>query len=179
MKNHLHVILLYLVVVSLVAAGISISRFETTMTGSSEAVIGRPVIDCAPVSAELNGAPVAAGDSGIDISNMTAGDELVYKFNINNFKGEITNEVLLKYRITVSFDPHPLNIPLTYTLTPDDEYQPAGGDGWALLGFDGQETHSYTLTVTWDESKTDPAYLSQQQSLRLIINAEQTVNSGT
>lgn len=177
MKNRLYIILSYLVLVSLVIAGISMSRFETTMTGSGEAVVGRPVIDCVPVSATLNGEPIAAGSGGIDISNLSAGDELVYRFDINNYKGEIKNEVLLKYRITVGFDPDHLTIPLTYTLTPDDEYQSAGG-GWTLLGFAPEETHSYTLTIRWDELETDPAYLNQQQSLRLIIDAEQTVNGG-
>lgn len=177
MKNRLYIILSYLVLASLVIVGISMSRFETTMTGSGEAIVGRPVINCVPVSAVLNGESIPAGSGGINISDLSAGSELVYRFNINNYKGEITNEVLLKYKITVSFDPDPLTIPLTYTLTPDDPYQSAD-DGWILLGFSPGETHSYTLTILWDESETDPEYLNQGQSLRILIETEQTVNSG-
>jgi hypothetical protein len=154
------------------------SRFETTMTGSGEAIVGRPVIDFVPVSASLNGNPVSVSGDRVNISDMHASDELVYRFNINNFKDEITNEVLLKYKVSVLFEPDSPTIPLTYTLAPDDEYPSAGG-GWILLGFNTKETHSYTLTVRWDESETDPEYSDRQQSLRLIINAEQTVSSGS
>jgi hypothetical protein len=151
------------------------SRYETTVTGSSSAVVGQAVIDYIPVSATLNGEPIDAGSGGINISDLSAGSELIYKFNITNFKGDNTNDVLLKYKISVSFNPDPKTIPLTYTLTPDGAYQSAG-DGWILLGFDSEETHSYTLKIVWSEADIDPAYLNQQQSVKLTINAEQTVN---
>lgn len=177
MKNRSYIFIVYLVLVSLVIAGVSLSRFATTMTGSGGASVGRPVIDLAPVSAALNGAPVPASGAGIDIGAMQAGDELVYKFQINNFRNGITNEVLLKYKISVLFEPASLTMPLTYTLTPDAAYPSAGG-GWTLLGFDPAETHGYTLTVGWDAAETDPAYSNQQQLLQIIVNTEQTVSSG-
>lgn len=176
MKKGLYIFLTYLVVVSLLAAGISMSRFETTMTGNGVAVVGRAVIDYVPVSATLNGQPIDAGSGGINISDLTAGSEMIYEFDINNYKGESINEVLLKYKISVGFDPEPQTIPLTCTLTPGGAYQSAGDDGWVLLGFAEQETHSYMLTIQWDEADTDPDFLNQQQMLKLIIDAEQTMN---
>ena len=176
MKNRLHIYITYIALISLLMAGISMSRFETTMTGSGEALVGRPVIDCVPISAELNGEPVAMSGGEIDISGLTAGDELVYRFSVNNFKGDITNEILLKYKVSVSFDPDPPTIPLTWTITPEAFYPSAGG-GWTLMGFEPAVAQGYTLTVRWDESKTDPAFLNRQQSLRLKIEAEQTVNA--
>ena len=175
MKKSLYSILSYLVLISLLITGISMSRYETTMTGSSEAIIGRPVIDYVPVSATLNGEPINASSGGINISDLSAGSEVVYKFNINNFKDEKINEVLLKYKISVSFDSDPEKIPLTYTITPDGSYQSAG-NGWVLLACNSEETHSYTLTIVWDEAEIDPAYLNQQQMIRIRIDAQQTAN---
>jgi hypothetical protein len=177
MKNRLHIYITYIVLISFLVAGISLSRFETTMTGSGIAVVGRPVIDCVPISAELNGEPVAAESGGIDIGGLNPGDEFVYRFSVSNFKDGVSNEVLLKYKVSISFDPDPLTIPFECTIMPDGSYPSAGG-GWTLMGFGQGETHSYTLTVRWDESQTDPVYLNRQQSLRLKIDAEQTVSGG-
>lgn len=175
MKNRFYIFLTYLILISLVVMGISMSRYETTMTGSSEAIVGQAIIDYVPVSATLNGEPIDAGSGGINISELSAGSEVIYKFNIDNFKDGELNQVLLKYKISVSFDPDPRKIPLTYTLTPDGTYQSAG-DGWVLLGFNSEETHSYTLKIDWSETEIDPAYLNQQQKIQLKINAEQAVN---
>jgi len=175
MKNSIYMILTYLVLISLIISGISMSRYETTMTGSGESVIGAAIIDCVPVSMTLNGEPITASSGGINISDMNPGDEVIYEFNINNYKGENINRTLLKYKISVIFDPETQTIPLTYDLTPDGAYQSAG-DGWVLLGHAAEETHSYTLTIVWDEEEIDPGYLNQQQMLKLKIEAEQTTN---
>ena len=175
MKNPLYILLTYLLLISLIVLGISMSRYETTMTGSSSAVVGQAILDYVPVSATLNGEPINASSGGINISELTSGSEVIYKFNINNFKDDKMNQVLLKYKITVSFDPDPRTIPLTYTITPDGTY-PSAGDGWVLLGFDSEETHSYTLRIVWDEAEINPAYLNQQQKVQLKIDAEQTMN---
>ena len=175
MKRPLYILLTYLLLISLVVLGISMSRFETTMTGSSSAIVGQAILDYVPVSATLDGEPINTSSGGININELTAGSEVIYKFNINNYKDDNINEVLLKYKITVSFDPDPRTIPLTYTLTPDGTY-PSAGDDWVLLGFDTEETHSYTLRIVWDKGEIDPAYLNQQQKVQLKIDAEQTMN---
>lgn len=175
MKNHLYILLTYLVLISLVIAGISMSRYETTMTGSGESVIGAAVIDYVPRSATLNGEPITSSSGGINISNMNPGDEVVYEFDIKNFKDNNLNRVLLKYKISVILDPVTKTIPLTSVITPGGTYQ-AAGDGWVLLGHASEETHSYTLTITWNEGELDTAYLNQQQMLKLKIEAEQTRN---
>lgn len=175
MKNHIYIFLTYLVLISLVIAGISMSRYETTMTGSGESVIGTAVIDCVPRSATLNGEPITTSSGGISVSDLNPGDEVVYVFDIKNFKDDNLNRVLLKYKVSVILDPETLTIPLNYTVTPGGTYQ-AAGDGWILLGHASEETHSYTLTIVWAEGANNPIYLNQQQMLRLKIEAEQTRN---
>ncbi len=177
MRNRFYIFMTYLILITLVVLGVSMSRYETTMTGSSSAIVGQAVLDYVPVSATLNGEPISDVSGGINVSELSAGSELIYKFNINNFKDGNLNEVLLKYKISVSFDPDPKTIPLTYTVTPDEAYQAAeGGDGWVLMGFESEETHGYTLKIVWDGADIDPAYLNQQQKIQLRINAEQTLN---
>jgi len=168
-------ILSYLVLISLIVSGISMSRYETTMTGTGESVIGAAIIDYVPRSITLNGEPITASGGGINISDMNPGDELTYEFDIKNYKEENINRVLLKYKVSVIFDPETQTIPLTYELTPDDTYQSAG-DGWVLLGHTIEETHGYTLSIVWDEAEVNTDYLNQQQLLKLKIEAEQTTN---
>jgi hypothetical protein len=175
MKNRLYIIITYLVLISLVIAGVSMSRYETTVAGSDVAAIGQAVLDYIPVGATLNGVPITTS-GGINISDLSPGSTLVYKFDINNYKDGNLNQILLKYKISVSFNPDPKTIPLTYTLTADDTYQSSEDVGWVLLGFTSEETHSYTLTIVWDGAEIDPAYLNQQQTVQLKINAEQTMN---
>lgn len=175
MKNRIYMFLTYLVLISLIIAGISMSRYETTMTGSGEAVIGAVIIDYVPRSATLNGEPITASSGGISVSDLGPGSEVIYEFDIKNYKDDHLNRVLLKYKVSVILDPEQQTIPLTYDLTPDGTYQSAG-DGWVLLGHSTEETHSYTLTIVWDEEDINPDYLNQQQVLKLKIEAEQTTN---
>lgn len=172
MKSRLYLFLSYLVVVSSVLTGVSFSRYSTVVSGSGEARVAQAVIEYSPVSATLNDVPITTLESGISISNVMPGDVLIYNFDIKNFNSLLVNQVLLKYAIFVRFSPDPETIPLAYDLTPADPYQSAGGN-WTFLGFGPEETHSYTLTVSWDSAETDPAYIGQQQNIQIQIDSEQ------
>jgi len=171
MKGRTPLYLTYALIVSILLTGISLSRFSKAVSLGSFARVARAVFEYVPVSATLNGAPVSI-ESGIDISEAQPGDVLVYTFQVRNFDDTFTNQVLLKYNISIVFDPEPSNLPLTYAVTPEGLYPPVG-DGWVYMGFDGQITHIYTLTVTWDEAEVDPAHLSQQQTIQIRVKAEQ------
>jgi hypothetical protein len=129
------------------------------------------VIDYVPVSAVFNDEPVADLSGGILISGLKPGDELVYHFRINNYNDEKMNQVLLKYKISVTFDPDPQLIPLTYTITPAGIYE--SDNDWTYLGFRGRETHDYTLRVVWSEDLNNTEYLNKEQQIQIRIDAEQ------
>lgn len=165
----------YLLLATLLVTGLSLARYAKTVTISNEARVARAVFEYVPVSASLNGVPVASLEDGIDISGALPGDELIYNFELRNHRDSLNNQVLLKYRITLRFSPDPTVLPLTYTLTPAGSYESAG-EGWTQIGYKGEETHSYTLTVTWDEGEYSPACLDQDQTMEILITAEQLDN---
>ena len=137
--------------------------------------MSKPVIAYIPRNATLNGQPVNDITGGISLSDIKAGDELIYKFDICNFEGSTVNQVLLKYRLTVFLDPDTANLPLIYNLEPDEVYEQAG-DQWIYMGFGEAITHSYTLTVSWDPAEDDPMYIGKEQKLKIIIDTQQTEN---
>ena len=172
MKTKYYIYIVYLLVITLAVTAVSFSKFSAAVEGSHTVEVARPTIAYIPQSLTIDGNPVADISGGISLTDLRPGDTLVYKFDIRNYEGSNTNEVLLKYLIAVVFDPAETILPLTYTLVPDDSYSSAGG-GWTYMGYGTQITHSYTLTVTWDESDQGAAYLDQQQSIQIVINTQQ------
>lgn len=172
MKKHIHIYIIYLALFSFIVTGVSLSRYSKTLAGSETVKAASPVIACEPVSMTLNGDPVGI-EGGLSVGELIPGDVLVYRFDITNDSGTARNQVLMKYRVSIAFSPaDPANIPLTCALIPDGVYPPAG-DNWTYMGFSGEETHSYTLTITWDEAMDDPANMNQQQEVLIQIDAEQ------
>ena len=172
MKNRALIYLSYLVLVSFVVTGVTFSRYETVLCGSDIANTAQAVIEYVPISATLNDVPISNVENGISIGEAKPGDELVYYFDINNYNNSDINQVLLKYKINISFDPSSTTLPLTYYLMPAESYESAGGS-WIYLGFGSEETHSYMLIVSWDELSNGEEYLSQQQNIQIELDAEQ------
>jgi hypothetical protein len=129
MKKKYYIYLIYLSVVTLVVTVVSVSRYNSTVEGGGSAVVAVPVIAYIPVSATFNGDPLTdITDGGLDISGFQPGDELVYNFNVSNYDGTRQNQVLLKYDISVSFDPDPQVHRQRYTNLRGN------GHIWALTG---------------------------------------------
>ncbi len=172
MKKGYIVYLVYLLMVTVVVAAVSLSKFSTTGEGTDTVAIAKPILNYLPQSAERNGTELLDIDSGLNVSDLLPGDILVYHFDIVNFENGNLNQVLLKYKVTVEFSPVLPNLPLTYTLEPAVAYDSAG-DGYVYLGFGEQIAHSYTLTITWDETYAGSTYLDKQQTLQVKIEAVQ------
>lgn len=172
MNNRMHIYLVYLLLVSFFLTGISLSRYSKFIPAVQEARVAQAVFEYVPVGAALNGVPVASVTDGINVSGALPGDVLVFDFNIVNFNGAKINQVLLKYNIAVVFSPEPATLPLTYEIVPAGSYPSAGGN-WTYLGFGEEKTHSYSLKVMWAENDNAPAYIGQQQTIQIKIDAEQ------
>ncbi len=172
MKKSIYIYLVYFVLISFVVTGISFSRYSTAIAGSDSAMAACTVIEYIPQSLTLNDVSIPVSESGISVSDLMPGDILVYDFVIQNFNGNAVNQVLMKYHIAAVFSPVSPIIPVTCDITPNGTYQSAGG-GWTYMGFGTEYTHSYTLTIEWDENDDDPAYLNQQQDIQIQIDAEQ------
>ncbi len=172
MKKRVHIYLIYLALISFVVTGVSFSRYSSSVDGSDNAAAAKVVVEYLPISMTKNGVPMTVDEGGLSVGDLKPGDVLIYHFNINNFNGLNSNQVLIKYSISVIFNPDPVMIPLTYDVTPDGTYQSAGAN-WTYMGFGAQETHSYTLTISWNENDNDPEYLSQQQDIQIQISSVQ------
>jgi hypothetical protein len=175
MKGRYYVYIIYLIIVTFVVTTVSFSRYSTTVEATGSVSVAKPVISYLPRSAALNGQPVTDISGGIALSDIKAGDVMVYKFDICNFEESSINQVLLKYRLTVSFDPNTVDLPLIYNLEPDDIYEQAGGQ-WIYMGFGEAITHSYTLTVSWDVNDDNPMYIGKEQKIRITIDTQQADN---
>lgn len=175
-KKRYFVYLIYLIMVTLIVTAVSFSRYATTLESSDQVSVAKPVIVYEPVSATLNGDTIADISAGIAITDLLPGDELIYNFHIHNFQGVEPNvelnQVFLKYMINVTFNPSTTTLPLTYTIQPAELYPSAGGD-WTYLYYGTQVTHSYTLTVSWDEADNGAIYKDKQQIIQIQIDAEQ------
>ncbi len=167
-----YIYLMYLIVITFVVTTVSFSKYLSTVGGGGSVTVAVPVIEYIPVSATFNGVPISGiTGGGIVLNGLEPGDELIYNFNILNHNDTKQNQVLLKYDISVSFDPDPQVIPLTYTLSPAAIYSSQGE--WTYLGYAYQETHSYTLTVLWGGEMYDTAYLNKEQLIEIRIDSEQ------
>lgn len=172
-KKRYYIYLFFLIIITLAVTAVSLSKYSTTIDGSVQATVAKPVIGYVPQGATLNAEPITPIISGIAVSEAMPGDELVFHFDILNYEGANTNEVLLKYKITVTLNPSPTNLPLDdYTLEPTGSY-PSAGEGWTYMSFGEQITHSYILTVTWPSDANDSSYQSKQQSINIEIESQQ------
>ncbi len=175
MKNRCLVYLSYLVLVTMITTMVSFARYATTNTAINTVSVARPVLAYVPISAERNGTPITELTGGIAVANSEPGDVIEYVFEIRNYDGVNRNQVMMKYKPTVTFNPPAPGklLPLSYTLEANGSY-PDAGSGWTYLGYDGDITHSYTLTLTWPAASADPAFRSKVQSINIQIDSQQT-----
>lgn len=164
-RNNIYIYLLYLLLVTTVITGVSLSRYSKLVTGDDTALAAKIVVDYVPVSATLNGDPVADISSGISLTDITEGDVLVYNFAVRNYDGVSRTQVAFRYKITISFDPSAKVLPLEYVLNP------SSGESWTSMGFSSDESDAYTLTVTWPAASGGGA--SQTQNVIVTIDYEQ------
>ena len=168
--------LVYLIIVTLVVTGVSFSKYGTIVDGTDTARVAKPVLEYVPTSATFRGQALSSLSEGLSFTDVKPGDELIYVFEIHNFKGEglnkVINEVLLKYEIKVSVESTSVVLPLNRKLESEEEY-PSAETGWTILGMGEEITHKYTLTITWESVDSDSQYSQQQQSIKITINAEQ------
>jgi hypothetical protein len=176
-EKHYYIYLLYLIVVTFIATGVSFSRYSTTSPAIASVIVARPVLEYVPVSAALNEVDILDLGEGITLDDLLPGDVLVYNFDVINFRGAepnlITNQVLLKYKILVEFDPDEKELPLDYELIVLDEEEHTLSGDWTYMGFGDKKTHSYSLIVSWDEYDSEYIYSERQQSVRIKILIEQ------
>lgn len=155
--------LVYLLLLTMLTAGVSFSRYKTTLTATGSVQVARPVV-------VLDYVPNTV------FSDLKPGDSVMVPFSVKNTDSNGNqNQVSLEYWIvpsitTVSGQP----LQYTYSLYAEDGTSPLELNSAFTLGFSAPETDKYQLKISWSESMNDQAYSNQTQKLTITINAQQT-----
>lgn len=176
-KSRIMGYMLLLTVASLCVAALSYARYSTKVSGAATAVVAAWGSDYTTDTANI-----------IDVSGLTPGSSLVYKFRVTNEKDGKVSEVAQSYFVTVETTG---NLPLTFTLSLENS--PSAGSAVAVtdasrtLSFinnksvsDGGSlppavsvSHNYILTVSWPQDQNGEKYAGEIDQVSLTVNAQQ------
>ena len=141
---------IYLLLLTMLATGVSLSRYKTTVAGSGTVSVARPVVEF-------------ADESLTDILAMRPGDSVERAFSVTN-RGQ--NQVKMAYRLSVQ------NMPNILTAVILRAGAPVNLSDWIDIGFASEEVHQYTLRLTWTGS-ADAESMGQAWSPSIRLEAEQ------
>ena len=158
-------LVVYLLLLTMLATGVSLSRYKTTVAGSATVSVARPVVE------------YVAGSWTGDPLSFEPGETLVYTFSVRNYDTSGRTEVTMGYTVTVNLtDPASAAFPFTWALTVDDNgdgsYDAYSG-GNQLFGFAQDQQHTYRLTFSWDAADSAAVYMNLTQKLKVIVSAYQ------
>ena len=148
----------------------TLARYESSASGSDSVTVAALVL----------------GESQtltVDTQNIAPGKSVNYTFGIQNFDESASAEVSMGYSITVLSTQ---NLPLNYKIkcndttggTPlvakDSTKNVTGGTAFsgAVLPY-GSFIHTYTLTLSWNESNNDATYANEVEVVKIKIDSEQ------
>ncbi|MBP3624735.1 MAG: hypothetical protein J6J05_02710 [Peptococcaceae bacterium] len=145
-KLPLTAVLTYLIVVTLVATGVSLSAYVSTASGGDEARVAK--------------FEIVVTDSGRTelTANFTA--EIKPGDTLGTFDVENKSEVAVQYSAEVNNLTN--NLPITATVT-------EGQSGKLQPG----EKKAGAVTVRWNPTATDAEYMGKVDSIQIVITAEQ------
>lgn len=187
MNIKLRHILLYLVLISAVAMGVSFSRFSTTLTNSGAENTALPDIEFSTWVLDHT-KPAEPGET-VYLTNMAPGDARNMEIVVKNWvasgaEGETT---VSGYDQSCNLELQTTgNLPLQFTLlekkdAADDVavilfsngYLSYLSEGWEFVGAAKQEI-KFELTITWPEDVKEEFYKNEIDFLQVELRAVQT-----
>ena len=124
---------IYLLLLTMLATGVSLSRYKTTVAGSGTVSVARPVV-------------VYSNNSDVTITGMLPGDIRDLEFSVTN-RGQ--NEVTMKYALSVVT---PDGWPISAVILRGNGAALSPAE-WEIMNYSSEETkHGYTQRLTWDAS---------------------------
>ena len=142
--------IVFLLLLTMLATGVSFAKYVTTVTGTGTVSVARPVVEFAE-------------ESITDILAMRPGDWAERAFSVTN-QGQ--NQVKMAYRLSVQ------NVPATLSAVILRDGAPVNLSDWIDIGFASEEVHQYTLRLTWTGS-ADAASMGQAWYPSIRLEAEQ------
>ena len=142
--------IVFLLLLTMLATGVSFAKYVTTVTGTGTVSVARPVVEFAE-------------EVLTDILAMRPGDSAERAFSVTN-RGQ--NQVKMAYRLSVQ------NVPATLSAVILRNGVSVNLSDWIDIGFASEEVHQYTLRLTWTGS-ADAASMGQAWSPSIRLEAEQ------
>lgn len=160
--------LLYLSLVCTLIFGVTYARYSTEVTGGTSAQTAAVALD-------------SSLDLTEDLKGMTPGDAKPIFFSVSNKKDSTVSEVAQEYTITLLTTG---NLPLKFSIAPSDNIaneqkyatvEDEQNKFWSggLFPAGKEETHKYTLTVTWPQDANDTKFMNEIDAISLCIDAHQ------
>ncbi len=186
MNIKLRHILLYLVLISAVAMGVSFSRFSTTLTNSGAENTAPPDIEFSTWVLDHT-KPALPGEM-VYLTNMAPGDERNIEIVVKNWvavgaEGEAT---VSGYDQSCNLELQTTgNLPLQFTLAVMEDGDSAEinlmhngsnsffSESWEFVGR-GMDAKNFTLTITWPEDIKDEFYKNEIDFLQVGLRAVQS-----
>lgn len=170
-KFHILAWLLFAVILTLLIAPTTFSRYITTVKGADTAEVATVALAGNAENASLT----------VSVGGMEPGDTRTFVFQVTNTKDKKISDVAQSYTITIDTTG---NLPLDYLLSAevkDNEGFAAEGlpkDGGKTttagrLPHTASVTHTYTLTVEWPLSENDPKYADEVDAVYLVVDSQQ------
>lgn len=176
MNLKLRYVLIYLFIVTLVAVGISFSRFRTiiTNTGSENTI---------PPDIEFSTWVMDHKTATVSLENMVPGESRNINIWVKNWKVQGGELLISDYDQSFKIELETTgNLPLKFTLTerPEGEADlfsavPFGyiSDSCEFIAGE-QSTKEFVLTVTWPEDKRDELYKKEIDYIEIRLKAVQS-----
>ena len=173
-KLPLTVVLTYLIVVTLVATGVSLSSYVTTASGE----------DTVRVAVMANSVSVNLSTSVLPIA---PGEEKIIQISISNFEENNADkkvcEVAQEYKLNVEsmliqHGASQSNLPLKwaiYTNADCTQQAPVGADQKVVGTFSAgeEQTKTYWIKFVWPADASSANYVGELDAYQLMISAEQ------
>ena len=159
---------IYLLLLTMLATGVSLSRYKTTVAGSGTVSVARPVVVYLPGS----------GWEGTGTHDaFMPGQTLERHFLVQNYDGGVQIEVSMAYFIEVN-DASSRLLPLDYALYALDGsvWVPYAEGDLVSMGFAGPESHQYKLVISWDAGDNADRYMNKTQDISIDVSAYQVNN---
>lgn len=150
--------IVFLLLLTMLATGVSFAKYVTTVTGTGTVSVARPVVEF-------------LSNNAVTIEGMQPGDIRDFAFSVTN-RGQ--NEVTMKYALSVVT---PNGWPISAVILGENGLALSPAE-WEIMNYSSEEIkHSYTLRLTWDASAPGSAVSDNMgqtwDSLRIHLDAVQ------
>ena len=130
--------IVFLLLLTMLATGVSFAKYVTTVTGTGTVSVARPVVEF-------------LSNNAVTIEGMQPGDIRDFAFSVTN-RGQ--NEVTMKYALSVVT---PNGWPISAVILRENGMEVSPAE-WEIMNYSSSEIkHNYTLRLTWDASASGSA----------------------